>query len=109
VNLPLGLFGDTAYHTTHVDLQPGDRLVFLTDGMVERNAVGIDFPAAIAQTRALHPREAVRALADLVLQATDNDLNDDATVLCLDWHGGHGRDRKGHHGAEQRRASKPLS
>ena len=66
-------------------------------------------PHAIAETRALHPREAVRALADRVLQATGNKLNDDATVLCLDWHGGHGRDRDSHHGAEQRRASAPLA
>jgi serine phosphatase RsbU (regulator of sigma subunit) len=109
VNLPLGLFGDTPYRSSRVDLKPGDRLVLLTDGMVERNAVGVDFPAAIAETRALHPREAVRALADRVLQATGNTLADDATVLCLDWHGGHGRDRDSHHGADQRRASGPLA
>ena len=109
VNLPLGLFDDTPYRASRVDLQPGDRLVLLTDGMVERNAGGVDFPAAIAETRALHPREAVRALADRVLQATGNTLADDATVLCLDWHGGHGRDRESHHGADQRRASEPLA
>jgi serine phosphatase RsbU (regulator of sigma subunit) len=109
VHLPLGLFRDTVYGTTRVDLQPGDRLVFLTDGMIERNAVGLDFPTAIAQTRALHPREAVRALADQVLQETDNELQDDATLLCLDWHGGHGAHRDSHHGAEQKRASGPLT
>jgi serine phosphatase RsbU (regulator of sigma subunit) len=109
VHLPLGLFGDTAYRTSRIDLQPGDRLVFLTDGMIERNAVGVDFPAAIAETRALHPREAVRALADRVLQETGNKLNDDATVLCLDWHGEHGRNRNSHHGADQNRASEPLA
>jgi serine phosphatase RsbU (regulator of sigma subunit) len=109
VQLPLGLFNDTAYRTSRVDLQPGDRLVFLTDGMVERNAVGVDLPTSITQTRALHPREAVRALADQVLEATGNKLNDDATVLCLDWHGQHGRRRNSHHGAEQERASEPLA
>lgn len=108
VDLPLGLFGDAAYRTSRVDLQPGDRLVFFTDGVVERNAVDLDFSAAIVETRALHPREAVRALADRVLQATGNQLSDDATVLCLDWHGGHGRDRNSHHGAELKRASEPL-
>ena len=109
MHLPLGLYGDTAYGSSRVDLQPGDRLVLLTDGMIERNAVAVDFPAVIAQTRTLHPREAVRALADRVLQATSNRLNDDATVLCLDWHGGHGETRNSHHGAEQRRASLPLT
>jgi serine phosphatase RsbU (regulator of sigma subunit) len=107
VQLPLGLFGDTVYRTSRVDLEPGDRLVFLTDGMVERNAVGIDLPAAMIETRALHPREAVRALADRVVQHTGNQLNDDATVLCLDWHGGHGLARNSHYGAEQKRASGP--
>ena len=109
VHLPLGLFGDTAYSTTRIDLQPGDRLVFLTDGMVERNAVGVDIAAAIAETRALHPREAVRALADRVLEATNNELEDDATILCLDWHGGHGEDRDSHHGAERERASEAFA
>jgi serine phosphatase RsbU (regulator of sigma subunit) len=109
VQLPLGLFANTAYRTSRVDLQPGDRLMFLTDGMSERNAGGVDFPAVILETRALHPREAVRALADRLLQETGNRLEDDATVLCLDWHGGHGRDRNSHHGAEQGRASEALA
>ncbi len=109
VQLPLGLFGDVAYRASRVDLQPGDRLVLLTDGMVERNAVGIDFAAAIVETRALHPREAVRALADRVLDEGGHELKDDATVLCLDWHGGHGRSRNSHYGAEQQRASAPLA
>jgi hypothetical protein len=39
--------------------------------------VGVVFPAAIAETRALHPGEAVRALADRVLEATGNQLSDD--------------------------------
>ena len=108
VDLPLGLFDETTYRTSRVELEPGDRIVLLTDGMLERNAVAVDLPAAIAETRALHPREAVRALADRVLDATGNALTDDATVLCLDWHGEHGRDRDSTHGAEQGRASQPL-
>lgn len=106
-HLPLGLFPDTAYLTSRVELQPGDRLVLVTDGMLERHAGVIDLPAAIAETRSLHPREAVRELADRVLRATDNKLSDDATILCLDWHGGHGRDRDSQHGAEPKRASRP--
>ena len=108
-DLPLGLFGDTAYRTTRVDLQPGDRMVLLTDGMLERNAVGVDLPRAIVGTSSVHPREAVRALADRVLQKTGNRLKDDATILCVDWHGEHGRHRSSRQGAEQGRASETLS
>jgi serine phosphatase RsbU (regulator of sigma subunit) len=109
VDLPLGLFRETTYRTGHLGLEPGDRLVLVTDGMLERNAVSVDLPATIAQTRSLHPREAVRALADVVLDATGHALSDDATVMCLDWHGGHGRDRNSVNGAEKERASKALT
>jgi serine phosphatase RsbU (regulator of sigma subunit) len=105
VDLPLGMFRDTSYRSLCVGLEPGDRIVFLTDGMLERGAVWVDLADAIVETRPLHPREAVRALADRVLEATGHALKDDATVLCLDWHGGHGQDRETVHGAEPGRAS----
>ena len=101
VDLPLGLFADTTYRATEIVLRPGDRLVLVTDGMLERNAAGLDLGVAIAETRMLHPREAVRALADHVLDVTDNVLADDATVLCVDWLGDHGRDRSTVHGADR--------
>jgi serine phosphatase RsbU (regulator of sigma subunit) len=100
-DLPLGLFADSTYSASPIALEPGDRIVFVTDGMLERNAVGVDLPAEIRATRALHPREAVRTLADRVLDATGRALSDDATVLCLDWHGGHGRGRGSVHGASR--------
>ena len=109
VDLPLGLFSGASYRSSRVDLESGDRIVLLTDGMLERNAVNVDIPRAITETRSLHPREAVRALADRVLEATGDALSDDATVLCLDWHGGHGRDRVTDYGAEQARASAALT
>ncbi|WP_221767497.1 PP2C family protein-serine/threonine phosphatase [Nocardioides sp. LS1] len=105
VDLPLGLFPGTTYNGNQLTLEPGDRIVFVTDGMLERNAVDVDLAREIAQTRGLHPREAVRALADRVLEATGQALSDDATVLCLDWHGHHGRDRDSAHGADRVRAS----
>jgi serine phosphatase RsbU (regulator of sigma subunit) len=108
-DLPLGLFPDTTYRGSRVSLEPGDRLVLVTDGMLERNAAGIDLPEAIRDTRLLHPREAVRAMADRALEATGQALSDDATVLCVDWHGGHGRDRGSVHGAELGRASEGFS
>jgi serine phosphatase RsbU (regulator of sigma subunit) len=103
VDLPLGLFEESTYRASQLALEPGDRLVFVTDGMLERNAIGVQLPAEIRDTRSLHPREAVRALADRVLASTGHELSDDATVLCLDWHGGHGRDRDGLYGADQSR------
>jgi serine phosphatase RsbU (regulator of sigma subunit) len=106
-NLPLGLFGDTSYKPVTLDLEPGDRFVFVTDGMLERNAAAIDLPAAIRESAGLHPREAVTALADNVLAATGGALTDDATVLCLDWYGGHGRERVTAEGADMMRASAP--
>jgi serine phosphatase RsbU (regulator of sigma subunit) len=108
-DLPFGLFADTTYRANRLVLEPGDRLVLVTDGMLERNAAGIDLPGAIQGTRALHPREAVRAMADRALEATGHDLSDDATVLCVDWHGGHGRERRSVHGAEPMRASEAFS
>ena len=107
-DLPLGLFEEATYRSTRLTLEPGDRVILLTDGMLERHAAGVDLPRAILDTRSLHPREAVRALADRVLEATGHQLSDDATVLCLDWHGGHGRDREVVHGADLARASADL-
>ncbi|TQL61927.1 serine phosphatase RsbU (regulator of sigma subunit) [Oryzihumus leptocrescens] len=108
VDLPLGLFPETVYRGSRLTLEPEDRLVLVTDGMLERNAAGLDLPQVIRETRMLHPREAVRAMADRVLEVTGQLLSDDATVLCLDWHGGHGRDRRTVHGADQVRASRSL-
>lgn len=102
--LPMGLFAEEAYQETAVQLEPFDRLVFLTDGMLERNAAGLDLIAEITQTRSMHPREATRRLADLVLRETGPTLADDATLLVLDWYGHHGRDRVAVAGADTRRS-----
>jgi serine phosphatase RsbU (regulator of sigma subunit) len=98
--LPMGMFHDEEYSTTDLCLQPGDRVVFVTDGMLERNAAALDLIAEISQTCAMHPREATRRLADDVLAVTGPDLADDATLLVLDWHGHHGRDRTTQGGAD---------
>ena len=108
VDLPFGLFGETDYRSTVIRLEPGDRVLLVTDGMLERNAAGIDLSNAMIETRELHPREAVRHLADSVLRATGDDLKDDATALMVDWHGGHDRQRTTSAGADPLRASDPL-
>lgn len=92
-SIPFGLFPETDYATTVLPLRAGDRLVLVTDGMLERNAEDLDLPALIAATADVHPREATRALTDLLLEATGQALADDATLLILDWHARHGVDR----------------
>jgi serine phosphatase RsbU (regulator of sigma subunit) len=108
VDLPFGLFPDTRYRSTRLTLRPGDRLVLVTDGMLERNLGAVDLLSAIADSRDLHPRELVRALADSALEASGHQLSDDATILCLDWHGTHDQKRSVVAGADPDRASDPL-
>ncbi|MET7746673.1 PP2C family protein-serine/threonine phosphatase [Streptomyces sp. NPDC005385] len=87
VDLPFGFQAQHTYRKQHLDLRPGDRLVMFSDGMLERNAKALDLPDLIVSTRALHPREAARALIGAVVDAGQGHLKDDATVICLDWHG----------------------
>jgi serine phosphatase RsbU (regulator of sigma subunit) len=89
--LPLGLFSDAAYLFSELQLLEGDRLVFVTDGMLERNAATLDLVAEIEKTTTLHPREVARLLADQVVGISGVALLDDATLLVLDWHGKHGK------------------
>lgn len=93
-DLPLGLFAESTYRSTPVPLLPGDRLIAVTDGMLERAAASLDLGSHVRQTRSLHPREATRALADLVLEASGGVLADDAALLVLDWHGDHASPRQ---------------
>jgi serine phosphatase RsbU (regulator of sigma subunit) len=96
VDLPFGLQASRPPRVQQFPLEPGDRLVFVTDGMLERNAARLDVAAALGETGHLHPREVVHELGAAVLRATAGDLRDDATVLVLDWYGG---------GPSRRRAS----
>lgn len=99
-DLPLGLFPGSSYRTTSVPLTAGDRVVIVTDGMLERAAADVDLEVHVRRTRDLHPREATRELADLVLAASGGVLADDAALLVLDWHGQHGVPRQTVAGAD---------
>ncbi|WP_326593676.1 PP2C family protein-serine/threonine phosphatase [Streptomyces sp. NBC_01294] len=107
VDLPFGVHPRAAYGVQRLDLQSGDRLVMLTDGMLERRAVEVDLPSLIVDTCDLHPREASRGLVAAVLHAHGGRLQDDATVMCLDWHGTHQATRSADAGADLTEASAP--
>ncbi|MFJ8542437.1 PP2C family protein-serine/threonine phosphatase [Streptomyces sp. NPDC093586] len=87
VNLPFGVASPIPYALQELRLRPGDRLVLLTDGMQDRGAAAAGLSTLLRDTRALHPRETVRALTAAVRDACHGDLEDDATVMVLDWHG----------------------
>lgn len=93
VDPPFATTAGGDYRVQVVPLQAGDRLVFLTDGMLERNAAAVDVFSVLEGCGDLHPREAVQELTRAVVQACGGQLRDDATVLCFDWHGGSKRDR----------------
>ncbi|WP_214401291.1 PP2C family protein-serine/threonine phosphatase [Pseudonocardia lacus] len=93
IDLPFGLQAGRTFRLQRFPLEPGDRIVFVTDGMVEREAELTDLPAALARTDGMHPRQVVHSLGAEVLRATGGNLRDDATVVCLDWYGGSPRPR----------------
>ncbi|MCZ4119804.1 PP2C family protein-serine/threonine phosphatase [Streptomyces sp. H39-S7] len=107
VDMPFGFHAPHTYRVQSLDLQPGDRLVMLTDGMLERNAGRLDLADLIVRTRALHPREAARNLIAAIVDANDGHLQDDATVMCLDWHGVDHSERDAATGADLTDASQP--
>lgn len=99
VNVPFGMFAETQYDLQTLDLQMGDRLVLVTDGLLERNAANFDICEAITQLADLHPREFVRRLCGEVREAAGGELADDATILCFDWHDEPGAERHSRSGS----------
>ena len=87
--LPLGV--QTGPYTAQAfQLQPGDRILLLTDGYLERKAARVDIEGILAATLDRHPRQIVRELARNIVRATGGSLTDDATALCIDWYGAAG-------------------
>jgi serine phosphatase RsbU (regulator of sigma subunit) len=98
---PFGLLHGRDYRVQALPLEVDDRLVFVTDGMLERDAARMNIAAILTASTSMHPREAVQHLTQAVLQASGGQLRDDATALCLDWHGGPPRDRDATSGANR--------
>ncbi|MDQ3741267.1 MAG: serine/threonine-protein phosphatase [Actinomycetota bacterium] len=96
---PFGAVPDSTFHLQTLPLEPGDRLLFVTDGVLERDAADADIRSVLAAGRDEHPREAVQHVIQAAMRASGDELGDDATALCLDWHGGPQRERETHSGA----------
>jgi sigma-B regulation protein RsbU (phosphoserine phosphatase) len=92
--VPLGFGGrdDTVARTS---LQPGDRIVMFSDGVTEaRSPEGVFFGTdrlvdllARAESLAQPPPETLRRLVVAVLEHQEGMLQDDATLLMLEWAG----------------------
>jgi serine phosphatase RsbU (regulator of sigma subunit) len=101
VDPPFGTIAGHVYRAQRLALEPGDRFLFFTDGMLERNTTSVDIEAVVRSGLSLHPREAVQRLTQAIYEATHGELIDDATAMCLDWHGGPARNRTSHSGADR--------
>jgi hypothetical protein len=88
--MPLGLKQGLTYEELRVTLSPGDRVVFVSDGLPEAPAGGGEplgytaFEAMLDLTSAVGPEEAVSLLLGRVGEAASAGLEDDATVLLLE-------------------------
>src|SRR5881275_1273379 len=98
---PFGLQPRGGYRVQVLPLEIGDRLMFVTDGMLERDAGVVDISAVLTASRSMHAREGVQHLTQEVLGASRGELRDDATTLCLNWEGGAPRDRDADSGANR--------
>jgi len=98
---PFGVRLGNEYRVQSLPLQVGDRLIFVTDGMLERDAALMNIGAILTASADMHPREAVQDLTRAVLEVSGGQLRDDATALCLDWLGGPPRDRDASSGANR--------
>ena len=96
---PFGAVPNAVYAAQVLPLEPGDRLMFVTDGLLERGAAAVDIREVLLATRDDHPREAVQHLIQAASAASGGRLEDDGTALCLDWYGGPPRDREADAGA----------
>ncbi|OMI86100.1 phosphatase [Streptomyces sp. M1013] len=92
--LPLGMFEETDYVVQEFRAEPGDRLVFVSDGVYavaspKGEAYGdAALARAIQATRLLPAAEVPRAiLRELTGHRGERVPDDDALVVCLDWLG----------------------
>jgi serine phosphatase RsbU (regulator of sigma subunit) len=92
--LPIGLFPDVTYGLQPVDVRQGDRFILLTDGVLEASPTRRAEPFGqerverlLEETTTMTPPETARHLVREVVKHQSRELDDDATVLCVDFLG----------------------
>ncbi|MEU3146525.1 MULTISPECIES: PP2C family protein-serine/threonine phosphatase [unclassified Streptomyces] len=92
--MPLGMFEDTVYVPQHLKVEPGDRLLFISDGVYDALSPSGEryslraLAASITGTRLLPASQVPRAiLQELLGYRGSHPAADDSLVMCLDWHG----------------------
>ncbi|MHC5262568.1 PP2C family protein-serine/threonine phosphatase [Streptomyces sp. UC4497] len=95
--LPLGMFEETDYVTQDFQVVPGDRLVFVSDGVFAalsdkgevfgERMLARAIQAARLLPAAAVPRAILRELSEYLDAGSGPEVHDDALVLCLDWFG----------------------
>jgi serine phosphatase RsbU (regulator of sigma subunit) len=90
--LPLGMFGETRYETQRFLLEPGDRMLVVSDGVHTASPAGRSpygetaLLTALRRTRLQPATEAVgTVMRDLRDYHAGVDPTDDAVIVCLDW------------------------
>ncbi|MDX3763247.1 PP2C family protein-serine/threonine phosphatase [Streptomyces sp. AK02-04a] len=94
--LPVGFGGELPRVREHL-LQPGDRVLCYTDGIIEEHVTGSE---PFGEERLIHcvnrlgeePSQGVRAdlrrLSHTLKRERDGHTSDDATLFMIEWHGG---------------------
>ncbi|NEA28968.1 PP2C family protein-serine/threonine phosphatase [Actinomadura bangladeshensis] len=91
--LPLGMFPDTEYTPQQFALEPGDRLVIVSDGVFAAATGRGEFGThaleqATRRSRLQDAAEVPLTIINELIEFHDGaGLADDAVVVCLDWHG----------------------
>jgi len=90
--LPIG-FGGATPHVSEVTLEPGDRVLFFTDGIIEEHRAGgeqFGEPRLIREFERVEQdggpvAHTVRRLSHALLRARGGQTTDDATLFLLEW------------------------
>jgi serine phosphatase RsbU (regulator of sigma subunit) len=88
---PLCMLEDFHYPSQHLQLNDGDCLLLLTDGIAEamntsKEQYGIKRAAEVLTRTALHPEALINALRDDVRRFVgDTEASDDLTLLAIKW------------------------